>query len=102
MNGRRILLSLGLVAVIVGSVGCHTQAYRAHTAMNAHLYREARFEEACLPYSTKAFCTHETKLRLDAMRRHAQELAKALTLGGSAKLQLELIEEDAKGLADVK
>ena len=80
--------------------GCHSEAYKAATLLNAYDFRENRYEEKCLPYSTQPFCA-TAKPRLDAFRKHAQELAKAVQSGGSAKLQLDLVTKDAAGVKDV-
>ncbi len=93
---RVFLLAAGLV-----TVGCHSEAYRAATVLNIYDYRESRFEEGCLPYSAKPYCA-TAKARLDAFRRHAQEAAAAVKNGGSAKLQLDLAEKDAKGVRDIE
>jgi hypothetical protein len=86
---------------VLSLLGCHTQAWHAATALNAYDYREARYEEACLPYSTQPFCA-TAKARLDKFRKHALEAVSAVKSGGSAKLQLDLAAKDAKGLADVR
>lgn len=88
------------VVLLLALAGCHSQAYRAATVLNAYDYREARYEEACLPTSKAPFCA-TAKSRLDVARRHAQEAAKAVKNGGSAKLQIDLAESDMKALEDV-
>lgn len=94
---RRLLVAASILCV----TGCHSQAYRAATLLNEYDYRENRYEEACLPYSTKPFCP-TAKARLDGFRKHAQEMAAAVKNGGSAKLQIDLVKKDAKGLKDVE
>ncbi len=94
------------VAALLGTAllslsGCHSAAYEAATVLNAYDYREARYEEACLPVSRMPFC-QTAKPRLDLFRKHCLELAKAVQNGGSSKLQLKLAQKDAKELEDVR
>lgn len=97
---RPVLLLSGLGAIFL--VGCiHSQAYKAATVLNAYDFREARYEEGCIPFSIKPYCA-TAKPRLDAFRRHVVEAATAVKNGGSAKLQLDLAASDAKGLSDIK
>jgi hypothetical protein len=90
-----------LVLLVISITACHSQAYDAAAILNAYDFREARYEEACVPYSTKPFCA-TAKARLDRFRAHAKETAAAVKNGGSAKLQLDLAKKDAKGLSDVE
>ena len=92
-----------LIAAVLLLSGCiHSQAYKAHTLMNEHMFAENRYEENCEPFSLKPYCTVEVQKKLDTAKKHLLELSQAITLGGSAKLQLGLSESDLKGLKDVR
>ncbi len=99
MRNPSVAALLGTSLLVLG--GCHSAAYKAATILNAYDYREARYEEACIPVSRMPFCV-TAKPRLDAFRKHAQELVRAVQNGGSSKLQLKLAQQDAKGLEDVR
>ena len=101
MSRHRPIVALVLGALLTTSC-IHGQAYKAHSLMNQHLFREARYEESCLPLSTKPYCSAATQARLNTFRKHLLELSQAITLGGSASLQLALAEKDAAALKDVK
>ena len=87
--------------VLLFLTGCfHSQAYKAATLLNEYDFRENRFEESCLPFSTQPFC-QTAKPRLDKAKRHVVEAATAVHNGGSAKLQLDLAAKTLKELSDV-